>query len=87
MFSCSLSPSHSHIIQQGSCGQKPVLNTDLYALSIIFPVDAQAGAVVGVQIVLCRSTFINAKLNFHQQINVNTDCVKQKIKQIALNLM
>lgn len=41
----------SHIIQQGSCGQEPVLGRDLFALGIIFCVDAQAGAVVGKQIV------------------------------------
>jgi hypothetical protein len=54
----SFFPHNSHIIQQGSCGQKPVLDKDLFAHSIIFSVDAQAGATVGEQIVPCRSTFI-----------------------------
>lgn len=48
----------SHIIQQRSCGQKPLLNKDLYALGSALTVGAQAGAVVGEQIVSCRSTFI-----------------------------
>jgi hypothetical protein len=59
---------YSHIIQQGSCGQKPVLDKDLFALSIIFSVDAQAGAAVGGQIVPCRSTFIGCSWEtFHMR--------------------
>lgn len=72
LLSSSSFPLHSHIIQQGSCGQKPVFNTDLYAFSIIHPVDAQAGAVVGEEIVSCRSTFIKINTQNECQVELPT---------------